>query len=107
MTNTISVNISGKPNTVITEIKKAQIKKLYPNNPVTTNDVVELLPDATASSILNGTAEKVESLNTLEVLPSDKLQFRVRFIKVDPVGFTANTPAPVGFAVIGVNNYIL
>jgi hypothetical protein len=37
-----------------------------------------------------------------EVLP-----FRVRFINVDIAQYTSTTPAGIGIAIIGVNNYIL
>lgn len=37
-----------------------------------------------------------------EVLP-----FRVKFINVDIAQYTSTTPAGIGIAIIGVNNYIL
>ena len=37
-----------------------------------------------------------------EVLP-----FRVRFTNIMIPGYSANNPAPIGIAVIGLNNYIL
>jgi hypothetical protein len=37
-----------------------------------------------------------------EVLP-----FRIRFTNVMIPGYSANNPAPIGIAVIGLNNYIL
>ena len=37
-----------------------------------------------------------------EVLP-----FRVRFTNIMVPGYSANNPAPIGIAVIGLNNYIL
>lgn len=36
-----------------------------------------------------------------------KLPFRVKFMSVKVPGYSANTPAPVGIAVIGYSNYIL
>ena len=35
------------------------------------------------------------------------LPFRVKFINVDIVQYTSTTPAGIGIAIIGVNNYIL
>jgi hypothetical protein len=37
-----------------------------------------------------------------EVLP-----FRVKFTNIMVPGYSANNPAPIGIAVIGLNNYIL
>ncbi len=37
-----------------------------------------------------------------EVLP-----FRVRFTNIMVPGYSANNPAPIGIAIIGLNNYIL
>lgn len=34
-------------------------------------------------------------------------QFRVRFTNIGVPGYSANNPAPIGIAIIGVNNYIL
>ena len=35
------------------------------------------------------------------------LPFRIRFTNVMVPGYSASNPAPIGIAVIGVNNYIL
>jgi PKD repeat protein len=35
------------------------------------------------------------------------LPFRVRFINIGVVGYSPDSPAPIGIAVIGLNNYIL
>lgn len=35
------------------------------------------------------------------------LPFRVRFINIGVGGYGPNNPAPIGIAIIGVNNYIL
>jgi hypothetical protein len=37
-----------------------------------------------------------------EVLP-----FRVRFTNIGLTGYNANSPAPIGIAIVGFNNYIL
>ena len=39
--------------------------------------------------------------------PKDFLPFRVKFINIGLESYTANNPAPIGIAVIGINNYIL
>lgn len=38
---------------------------------------------------------------------SYSLPFRVKFINVGVPGYGPNNPAPIGIAVIGLNNYIL
>lgn len=35
------------------------------------------------------------------------LQFRVKFINIGLEGYGPGNPAPIGIAVIGINNYIL
>jgi hypothetical protein len=40
-------------------------------------------------------------------LPKEVLPFRVKFINIGIEGYGPNNPAPIGIAVIGVNNYIL
>jgi hypothetical protein len=35
------------------------------------------------------------------------LPFRVKFSNIGIQGFSSNNPAPIGLAVIGLNNYIL
>ena len=35
------------------------------------------------------------------------LPFRVKFLNIGIEGFSSNNPAPIGLAVIGLNNYIL
>jgi hypothetical protein len=37
----------------------------------------------------------------------DILPFRVKFINIGISGYNPNSPAPIGIAIIGVNNYIL
>jgi hypothetical protein len=39
--------------------------------------------------------------------PEQILPFRVRFTSMTVEGYTQSRPAPVGIAIIGVNNYIL
>jgi len=38
---------------------------------------------------------------------NEALPFRVRFINIGITGYGPNNPAPIGIAVIGLNNYIL
>jgi hypothetical protein len=35
------------------------------------------------------------------------LPFRVRFTNIGISGYSSNNPAPIGIAIIGLNNYIL
>ena len=35
------------------------------------------------------------------------LPFRVKFVNIGVEGYGPNNPAPIGIAIIGVNNYIL
>ena len=37
----------------------------------------------------------------------DVLPFRVKFINIGIPGYGPNNPAPIGIAIIGLNNYIL
>jgi hypothetical protein len=46
--------------------------------------------------------EKSNKANVIEMLP-----FRVRFKTIGIPGYSSNNPAPIGIAVIGLNNYIL
>ena len=46
--------------------------------------------------------DKPFSVRINEVLP-----FRVKFINIGIEGYGPNNPAPIGIAIIGVNNYIL
>lgn len=47
------------------------------------------------------------SQKQIKVKINDNLPFRVKFLPGIISEFSANNPAPVGVAVIGVNNYIL
>jgi hypothetical protein len=38
---------------------------------------------------------------------SEVLPFRIRFTNIMVPGYSASNPAPIGIAVIGLNNYIL
>ena len=58
-------------------------------------------------TISYGSLEGLETLQTANANPIQDLQFRVRFLRTDPISYSTNTPAPLGVAVIGVNNYIL
>ena len=43
----------------------------------------------------------------LEVRPKTFLPFRVKFTTIGIEGYGPGNPAPIGIAVIGINNYIL
>ena len=43
----------------------------------------------------------------LEVKPKTFLPFRVKFTTIGIEGYGPGNPAPIGIAVIGINNYIL
>lgn len=58
-------------------------------------------------TISYGSLEELETLQIVNANPIQDLQFRVRFLRTDPISYSTNTPAPVGVAVVGVNNYIL
>jgi hypothetical protein len=47
-------------------------------------------------------SEKNNKSNVIEMLP-----FRVRFKTIGISGYSKHNPAPIGIAVIGLNNYIL
>lgn len=64
----------------------------------------------------NGDAKKVKasSFSISKILFKSRktkvesiLPFRVKFTNIGIEGFSSRNPAPVGIAVIGVNNYIL
>lgn len=107
MANNISINTGSGSNTLIIVKPQAKVTKANAVNFAVAQDVKSLLPDSSIKDIPKGSLQTVEQLDTVETKAMDNLQFRVKFIRIDPVGFTANTPAPVGFAIIGVNNYIL
>jgi hypothetical protein len=46
-----------------------------------------------------------ENRRSVEI--SQLLPFRVKFVNIGVAGYGPNTPAPIGIAVIGLNNYIL
>lgn len=54
-----------------------------------------------------GNLEELETLQVFSANPIQDLQFRIRFLRTDPISYSTNLPAPLGIAVIGVNNYIL
>lgn len=43
----------------------------------------------------------------IAIKPTSILPFRVSFSSITIDGYTAKRPAPIGIAVVGVNNYIL
>ena len=78
----------------------------------------KVIPDKTSVKVidLDHNTSKIESVNYPILKPIKSYQqtavesvlpFRVKFTSVGIEGYTANRPAPVGIAVIGVNNYIL
>lgn len=78
----------------------------------------KVLPDKSSVKVidLDHNASKIESVNYPIIKPIKSYQqttaesilpFRVKFTSVGIEGYTANRPAPIGVAVIGVNNYIL
>lgn len=60
------------------------------------------LATAFAYGILNVAGNGQRSTVITEVLP-----FRVSFTNITIPGYSANSPAPIGIAIIGLNNYIL
>lgn len=59
------------------------------------------LATAFAYGILN-ISNNQRSISVNEVLP-----FRVSFTNIGIPGYSANSPAPIGIAIVGFNNYIL
>ena len=47
------------------------------------------------------------SYDRIGATPRSVLPFRVRFTNIGVVGYSPDNPAPLGIAIIGVNNYIL
>lgn len=107
MDNVISINTGSGSNTTIIEKPQASVKRIRTNGFAIAKDVTSTNPDIVVKDILKTNLQRIEQKNIIELKAMDKLQFRIRFIRIDPVGFTSNTPAPVGIAIIGVNNYIL
>jgi hypothetical protein len=60
------------------------------------------LATAFAYGILNVSGTGQRSIGIEEVLP-----FRIRITNIVIPGYSANSPAPIGIAIIGLNNYIL
>ena len=53
----------------------------------------------------DGPTTYIENRNSMTRI-SEKLPFRVRFLNTKIGGYSPSNPAPIGIAVIGVNNYI-
>lgn len=49
----------------------------------------------------------VQRVHYAIIQPSEVLPFRVRFTTINVKPYDINNPAPIGIAVIGINNYIL
>ena len=73
-----------------------------------------------ATSIINNnTKRKVSAINAVTygaikiskpypiVKINEVLPFRIRITNIQIPGYSASSPAPIGIAVIGLNNYIL
>jgi hypothetical protein len=60
------------------------------------------LATAFAYGILNVSGNGQRSTVITEVLP-----FRVSFTNIGIPSYSANSPAPIGIAIVGLNNYIL
>ncbi len=84
----------------------------------TNSKSLKVLPDKTTVHV-QPTDYKFSSVDTISY-PSAKpikslqktvveqiLPFRVKFTSVSVEGFTSSRPAPIGIAIVGVNNYIL
>ena len=86
------------PNITITDISSGNVLSIEQYNYSNTKSVKDLP---------YGNLDGLETLETNLTTPIQNLQFRVRFLRVDPISYSTNTPAPLGVAIIGVNNYIL
>jgi hypothetical protein len=60
------------------------------------------LATAFAYGILNVSGNGQRSISIDEVLP-----FRIRVTNIGIPSYSANSPAPIGIAIVGFNNYIL
>lgn len=54
-----------------------------------------------------GIFSKAKSTDFGIIKITDVLPFRIKFTNIGIGGYNANNPAPIGIAIIGVNNYIL
>jgi hypothetical protein len=59
-----------------------------------------------ARIIENDYSAKIKDKNSITQI-AQVLPFRVRFQNISIGGYSASNPAPIGIAVIGLNNYIL
>jgi hypothetical protein len=63
-----------------------------------------------SSVVLDKQKQKFKSLKSKNypiVKINKVLPFRVRFTNIGIPGYSSNNPAPIGIAIIGLNNYIL
>ena len=99
---------------IFTDLSVRTVKSVIETNSKT----LKVLPDKTtvriqpieysfssADTISYPSAKPIKSLQktTVETI----LPFRVKFTSISIEGYTASRPAPIGIAIIGVNNYIL
>ncbi len=70
---------------VIEDVKSGIVKKIFTDSP--------------------GSAKISYSSGRVKI--NDVLPFRVKFINVGIESYGPNNPAPIGIAIIGLNNYIL
>jgi hypothetical protein len=57
---------------------------------------------AAAAFAISTISQKTGRVTINEVLP-----FRIRITNIQVPGYSASSPAPIGIAIIGLNNYIL
>lgn len=87
------------------------VKEVDSNNFTVRSDktIVKVTADqyetSSVKNIRYGSLRPILSLQKTEA--KTILPFRVKFTSISIEGFTASRPAPIGIAVIGVNNYIL
>ncbi len=79
---------------------------------------IKILPDHSSSKIkdLDFISKNIETVSYPIAKPINEkiktkvesvLPFRVQFTSLVVEGYTAKRPAPIGIAIVGVNNYIL
>lgn len=98
----------------LSNISDGVIKKTYTVNSPTTeliknNQSIKIksvdLHESKASNIENHNAKVIKDFSSKKI--EQILPFRVKFLPITIDGYSASRPAPIGIAVIGVNNYIL
>jgi hypothetical protein len=86
------------PNVTFTDISNGNLLSINQYDYPKTKSIKE---------VIYGNAENFETLQTTNTTAIQDLQFRVRFLRVDPISYSTSIPAPLGIAIVGVNNYIL